>query len=138
MGWDGFYDLEIFSDNGAFGIAYPDSLWDLDAAELAAGAGGFHRVLVEKEGRGMRPRAGEEKHEGKQAGALGARVVAAAALVLAATAAARTHRRREEADRHRLGDDDSTGPMAPFDAPALAAAKIRVAQINEKGGVDGA
>jgi sugar phosphate isomerase/epimerase len=34
-GWDGFYDLEIFSDNGAFGSAYPDSLWDLDAAEVA-------------------------------------------------------------------------------------------------------
>ena len=34
VGWDGFYDLEIFSDNGAFGSAYPDSLWDLDAAEL--------------------------------------------------------------------------------------------------------
>jgi sugar phosphate isomerase/epimerase len=35
VGWDGFYDLEIFSDNGAFGNAYPDSLWDLDAADLA-------------------------------------------------------------------------------------------------------
>ena len=35
VGWDGFYDLEIFSDNGSFGSAYPDSLWDLDAAELA-------------------------------------------------------------------------------------------------------
>jgi sugar phosphate isomerase/epimerase len=35
VGWAGFYDLEIFSDNGAFGNAYPDSLWDLDAAELA-------------------------------------------------------------------------------------------------------
>jgi sugar phosphate isomerase/epimerase len=35
VGWDGFYDLEIFSDNGGFGSAYPDSLWDLDAAELA-------------------------------------------------------------------------------------------------------
>ena len=35
VGWDGFYDLEIFSDNGAFGSAYPDSLWDLDATELA-------------------------------------------------------------------------------------------------------
>jgi sugar phosphate isomerase/epimerase len=34
-GWNGFYDLEIFSDNGAFGSTYPDSLWDLDAAELA-------------------------------------------------------------------------------------------------------
>jgi sugar phosphate isomerase/epimerase len=35
VGWDGFYDLEIFSDNGTFGAAYPDSLWDVDAAELA-------------------------------------------------------------------------------------------------------
>jgi sugar phosphate isomerase/epimerase len=35
VGWAGFYDLEIFSDNGVFGDAYPDSLWDLDAAELA-------------------------------------------------------------------------------------------------------
>ena len=35
MGWEGFYDLEIFSDNGAFGSAYPDSLWDVAAAELA-------------------------------------------------------------------------------------------------------
>lgn len=35
VGWEGFYDLEVFSDNGAFGSAYPDSLWDVDAAELA-------------------------------------------------------------------------------------------------------
>ena len=35
VGWAGFYDLEIFSDNGALGNAYPDSLWDLEAAELA-------------------------------------------------------------------------------------------------------
>lgn len=34
-GWDGFYDLEVFSDNGAFGAAYDDSLWDVDPAELA-------------------------------------------------------------------------------------------------------
>jgi sugar phosphate isomerase/epimerase len=33
-GWDGHYDLEIFSDNGAFGDAYPDSLWDVEPAEL--------------------------------------------------------------------------------------------------------
>ncbi|MDQ5821393.1 MAG: ABC transporter substrate-binding protein [Actinomycetota bacterium] len=32
---------------------------------------------------------------------------------------------------------DKTGNMAPFDNPALAAAKIRVAQINAKGGVNG-
>jgi sugar phosphate isomerase/epimerase len=33
-GWDGFYDLEIFSDNGTFGDAWPDSLWDVPAEEL--------------------------------------------------------------------------------------------------------
>src|SRR5207249_2918129 len=32
---------------------------------------------------------------------------------------------------------DQKGQMAPFDDPALAAAKIRVAQINAKGGVGG-
>ena len=35
-GWDGFYDIEVFSDNGTFGVAYPDSLWDVDGAELVA------------------------------------------------------------------------------------------------------
>jgi sugar phosphate isomerase/epimerase len=34
-GWDGYYDVEIFSDNGAFGDAWPDSLWDVPAEELA-------------------------------------------------------------------------------------------------------
>jgi branched-chain amino acid transport system substrate-binding protein len=32
---------------------------------------------------------------------------------------------------------DSSGQMAPFDGPALAAARIRVDQINQEGGVDG-
>jgi branched-chain amino acid transport system substrate-binding protein len=32
---------------------------------------------------------------------------------------------------------DSSGSMAPFDNPALAAAKLRIAQINAKGGVLG-
>jgi len=32
---------------------------------------------------------------------------------------------------------DSSGQMAPFDGPALAAAQIRVGQLNEQGGVDG-
>ena len=49
VGWDGFYDLEIFSDNGAFGSAYPDSLWDLDAAELARrGREAFTRCWSER------------------------------------------------------------------------------------------
>jgi sugar phosphate isomerase/epimerase len=33
-GWDGLYDIEIFSDNGVFGDAYPDSLWDVPAGVL--------------------------------------------------------------------------------------------------------
>jgi branched-chain amino acid transport system substrate-binding protein len=32
---------------------------------------------------------------------------------------------------------DGTGSMAPFDGPALAAAQLRVAQVNAKGGVNG-
>lgn len=34
-GWNGYYDLEIFSDNGAFGASYDDSLWNVPAHELA-------------------------------------------------------------------------------------------------------
>jgi branched-chain amino acid transport system substrate-binding protein len=61
-------------------------------------------------------------------------IVAAAALVLAATAAARTH----AAGPVVIGwAFDSKGAMAPFDGPALAAAKLRVKQLNAKGGVDG-
>ena len=33
-GWRGDYDLEIFSDNGTIGNAYPDSLWDVELSEL--------------------------------------------------------------------------------------------------------
>lgn len=33
-GWRGAYELEIFSDDGTFGSAYPDSLWREDAADL--------------------------------------------------------------------------------------------------------
>jgi sugar phosphate isomerase/epimerase len=37
-GYQGWYDLEIFSDNGRFGTAYPDSLWDLPTLELVSRA----------------------------------------------------------------------------------------------------
>jgi len=44
-GWDGYYDVEIFSDNGSFGNAWPDSLWDAPADELALAArAAFTRV----------------------------------------------------------------------------------------------
>jgi len=37
-GWTGLYDIEVFSDNGTFGTAHPDSLWDVAPAELIARA----------------------------------------------------------------------------------------------------
>jgi sugar phosphate isomerase/epimerase len=44
-GWDGYYDLEIFSDNGTFGNTWPDSLWDVPTEELARrGKEAFERV----------------------------------------------------------------------------------------------
>jgi sugar phosphate isomerase/epimerase len=37
-GWEGYYDVEIFSDNGTFGNVWTDSLWDIPAEELADAA----------------------------------------------------------------------------------------------------
>ncbi len=34
-GFDGWYDVEVMSDNGTFGNAFPDSLWELPVGELA-------------------------------------------------------------------------------------------------------
>lgn len=34
-GYDGWYDVEVFSDNGLFGNAYPDSVWSRPAADVA-------------------------------------------------------------------------------------------------------
>ena len=45
-------------------------------------------------------------------------------------------RQAERADRDRLGVRRE-GSMAPFDGPALATAKIRVKEVNAKGGVNG-
>jgi sugar phosphate isomerase/epimerase len=33
-GWRGPYELEVFSDDGTFGSAYPDSLWPVQAGDL--------------------------------------------------------------------------------------------------------
>jgi sugar phosphate isomerase/epimerase len=33
-GFDEWYELEIFSDDGTFGAAFPDSLWKVDPSEL--------------------------------------------------------------------------------------------------------
>ena len=49
-GWDGLYDLEIFSDNGTFGTAYRIAL-GRPAADSPAGPRGAHRgVGAGKEG----------------------------------------------------------------------------------------
>ncbi len=37
-GWDGLYDIEIFSDDGTFGSAYDDSYWAMPAEETLARA----------------------------------------------------------------------------------------------------
>src|SRR5215210_3554137 len=61
------------------------------------------------------------------------------ALVLIGSAAAATAgRTRAQAAPIVIGwAFDSSGAMAPFDGPALAAAKLRVNQVNAKGGVNG-
>jgi sugar phosphate isomerase/epimerase len=44
-GWQGLYDIEIFSDNGTFGAAYEDSLWAAEPQELLRRAlAGFRRA----------------------------------------------------------------------------------------------
>ena len=63
--------------------------------------------------------------------------VAAAVLVVVAAAAARTDSHAAQKPIVIGWAYDGNGSMAPFDTPALAAAKIRVAQINARGGVNG-
>ncbi len=65
-------------------------------------------------------------------------VLAAALAVLASLAVAANVSASRNASPIVIGwAHDSTGQMAPFDSPALAAAQIRVKQINAKGGVNG-
>jgi branched-chain amino acid transport system substrate-binding protein len=59
-------------------------------------------------------------------------IVAAAALVFAAAAAARTHSTTAKKPIIIGWAHDSTGPMAPFDGPALAAAKLELKKINKQ------
>jgi branched-chain amino acid transport system substrate-binding protein len=60
-------------------------------------------------------------------------IVAAAALVFVAAAAARTHTAAKKGPIVIGWAHDSTGSMAPFDGPALAAAQLRLKTINKKG-----
>jgi ABC-type branched-subunit amino acid transport system substrate-binding protein len=60
-------------------------------------------------------------------------IVAAGALVFAAAAAARTHTKAAKSPIVIGWAHDSTGAMAPFDGPALAAAQLEVNKVNKKG-----
>ncbi|HEX7223491.1 MAG TPA: ABC transporter substrate-binding protein [Candidatus Limnocylindrales bacterium] len=73
----------------------------------------------------------------KRWGAFGA-LVAVAALAVAAFGTGVGSSRTDAAAPIVIGwAFDSKGNMAPFDGPALAAAKVRVRQINARGGVRG-
>jgi sugar phosphate isomerase/epimerase len=55
-GFDGWHELEIFSDDGTYGDAYPDSLYLLGNAELARrGSEAFRRVAATVTEAGLRP-----------------------------------------------------------------------------------
>ena len=65
-----------------------------------------------------------------------AAVLAVAVVAVAATAAARST--SSTSGTITIGwAFDSSGAMAPFDNPALAAAQLRVKQLNASGGVAG-
>ncbi|HEY8776631.1 MAG TPA: ABC transporter substrate-binding protein [Gaiellaceae bacterium] len=65
-------------------------------------------------------------------------VLLAFALIGSALAATAGHRAAQAKAPIIIGwAFDGTGSMAPFDGPALAAAKLRVNQLNAKGGVNG-
>jgi len=50
-GFDGSYDVEIFSDDGRFGQHFPDSLWDLPSGESLKRATSFLRRWLLSDGR---------------------------------------------------------------------------------------
>jgi len=53
-GWRGSYDLEVFSDDGAFGSAYEDSLWRDDPGDVARRGRDAFRQLWDRATVGMR------------------------------------------------------------------------------------
>ena len=74
---------------------------------------------------------------GKRWGAFGALLAVLALAVAAVGAGVGASKTNAQAPIVIGWAFDSKGNMAPFDGPALAAAKVRVKQINAKGGVDG-
>ena len=74
---------------------------------------------------------------GKRWGAFGALLAILALAVAAVGAGVGASKTKAQAPIVIGWAYDSKGNMAPFDNPALAAAKIRVSQVNAKGGVNG-
>ena len=69
-GFRGWYDLEVFSDDGRYGSDYPDSLWKRPPRELIQeGLAGFHRAWNARadattDGEAMHPPPGERSEDG--------------------------------------------------------------------------
>ena len=133
-GWEGLYDIEIFSDDGTFGSSYPDSYWAAPADDVLAQARETFAALL-----GCHPSAYTPlDNEGAQMTRPSTRMglilagVLIAVVALATTAAARTS--SPAAGPIVIGwAYDSKGAMAPFDNPALAAAQLRVKAAERKG-----
>jgi branched-chain amino acid transport system substrate-binding protein len=76
--------------------------------------------------------------KGRGRWAIATSVLLALALIGTAVAATAGHTSADAKKQLVIGwAYDSSGSMAPFDNPALAAAKLRVNQLNAKGGVNG-
>ena len=76
--------------------------------------------------------------KGRGRWAIAAAALLALALIGSAVAATTGHSAAQAKKQLVIGwAYDSSGSMAPFDNPALAAAKLRVSQLNAKGGVNG-
>ena len=108
-GWDGLYDLEIFSDNGTFGTHHPDSLWDVPAAELArrGRAATARRVGDCATARPGRSTTTTQGGRMRLARVLSVTLVASAVAVLCVTgvtSAAKSTKAAGLADRDRRGD----------------------------------
>ena len=64
-GYEGWYDLEVLSDNGMFGHNYPDSLWQVPPVELVSRArAAFERLWTSGRGSaGVAPGVEQERAE---------------------------------------------------------------------------
>jgi sugar phosphate isomerase/epimerase len=47
-GYDGWFELEVLSDDGTFGNDYPDSLWKLDPRDLIRAGREWFRAAWEE------------------------------------------------------------------------------------------